>query len=80
MVLTFRPRTPVTYYLGSDPTQGTAEISKYTRALTSTGKRFKMRGINVAQFSPHQFWGYKDPILEDMSGPTPSASTASEPG
>ena len=63
------PAHPVTYYLGSDPTQGTAEISKYTRALTSTGKRFKMRGINVAQFSPHQFWGYKDPILAEMSGP-----------
>ena len=63
------PAHQVTYYLGSDPTQGTAEISKYTRALTSVGKRFKMRGINVAQYSPHQYWGYKDPILAEMSGP-----------
>ena len=63
------PAHQVTYYLGSDPTQGSAEISKYTRALTSTGKRFKMRGINVAQYSPHQYWGYKDPILAEMSGP-----------
>ena len=63
------PAHDVTWYLGSDPTQGTAEISKYARALTSTGKRFKMRGINIAQFSPHQYWGYKDPVLADMSGP-----------
>ena len=63
------PAHEVTWYLGSDPTQGTAEISKYARALTSTGKRFKMRGINIAQFSPHQYWGYKDPVLADMSGP-----------
>ena len=63
------PAHEVTWYLGSDPTKGTAEISKYARALTSTGKRFKMRGINIAQFSPHQYWGYKDPVLADMSGP-----------
>ncbi len=63
------PAHEVTWYLGSDPTQGTAEISKYARALTSTGKRFKMRGINIAQYSPHQYWGYKDPVLADMSGP-----------
>ena len=60
----------ITYYLGSDPNQGTVEISERARAFTATGKRLTIRGINIAHYAPHQSWALKgDPRLGDFSGP-----------
>lgn len=56
------PQDPLTYYLGSDPTQGITEISERPRAFTSVSKGLKIRGINFAHYSPHQRWDYNDPI------------------
>ena len=59
----------ITYYVGSDPTAGTTEISERSRAFTATGRHFVMKGVNVAQFSPNQVWDFKDPRLGSESGP-----------
>mgnify|MGYP000845700731 FL=1 len=59
----------VSYYLGSDPTAGTTEISQRTRAFTTTGENFKLQGINISQYAPNQTWGFKDPQLDDKAGP-----------
>ena len=59
----------ITYYVGSDPTAGTTEISERSRAFTATGRHFAMKGVNVAQFSPNQVWDFKDPRLGSESGP-----------
>ena len=61
----------ITYYLGSDPAAGTVEISERSRAFSAGGgtHHFTMRGINVAQFSPNHVWNFKDPRLDDKSGP-----------
>lgn len=61
----------ITYYIGQDPTAGTTEISERSRALTVTGENFAMKGINVAQYSPVQAWGFNDPTFgPHFSGPT----------
>ena len=62
----------ITYYIGSDPASGTVEISERSRAFSAGGTgrhHFTMRGINVAQFSPNHVWNFKDPRLDDKSGP-----------
>ncbi len=59
----------VTYYVGSDPTAGTTEISQRTRAFTAVNQGFSLKGINIAQYAPNQVWGFKDPVLGDLSGP-----------
>ena len=61
----------ITYYLGSDPASGTVEISERSRAFSTYGRKhhFTMRGINVSQFSPNHVWNFKDPRLDDKSGP-----------
>lgn len=61
----------ITYYLGSNPTVGTTEISERTRAFTTTldAHGFALKGINIAQYSPIQVWGFDDPQVHDMSGP-----------
>ena len=50
----------ITYYVGSDPTTGVTEISQRSRAFTSAGAGFNMKGINVAQYAPVQAWGFTD--------------------
>ena len=37
----------ITYYVGSDPTEGVTEISQRSRAFTAAGAGFNMKGINV---------------------------------
>ncbi|WP_298048207.1 WG repeat-containing protein [uncultured Cardiobacterium sp.] len=61
----------ITYYLGSDPASGTVEISERSRAFSTYGRKhhFTMRGINISQFSPNHVWNFKDPRLDDKSGP-----------
>ncbi|MDO4642817.1 MAG: WG repeat-containing protein [Cardiobacteriaceae bacterium] len=59
----------ITYYLGSNPHAGTVEISQRARAFTVVGRNFSMKGINVAQYSPNQVWGFNDPKMGDISGP-----------
>ena len=59
----------VTYYVGSDPTAGTTEISQRSRAFTSTGSGLAMKGVNVAQFAPNHAWDFNDPRLGKESGP-----------
>ncbi|MCL1961501.1 MAG: right-handed parallel beta-helix repeat-containing protein [Desulfovibrionaceae bacterium] len=41
-------------YIGNDPAGKTVEASEYERALTVTGANFKLLGINIAQYAPHQ--------------------------
>lgn len=50
----------ITYYVGSDPTEGVTEISQRSRAFTAAGAGFNMKGINVAQYAPVQAWGFTD--------------------
>ena len=59
----------ITYYIGSNPASGTVEISDRSRAFTTVGKHFTMRGINVSQYSPNQVWAFNDPRMGDISGP-----------
>ena len=59
----------ITYYVGSDPTAGTTEISQRSRAFTSTGSGLAMKGVNVAQFAPNHAWDFNDPRLGKESGP-----------
>lgn len=59
---------PITYYLGSDPTTGTTEVSRHARAFTASGKGFAMKGINIAQYSPVQEWGFEDPGGVEQTG------------
>ena len=51
----------ISYYIGKNPASGVTEISERARAFTSTGKNVSVKGINVAQYSPVQVWGFKDP-------------------
>ena len=61
----------ITYYVGSDPTTGTTEVSQRSRAFSVAGTvtGFKMKAINVAQYSPVQVWNFNDPTMSGIAGP-----------
>ena len=59
----------ITYYVGSDPTNATAEVSRNARAITVSAEGFNLKGINVAQYSPVQSWKLQnDPVFKDKAG------------
>ena len=60
----------ITYYLGSDPTAGTTEISQRHRAFSvgSTVTGFAMKAINVAQYAPLQSWKWDYQPANDQPG------------
>lgn len=59
----------VTYYVGSNPTAGLAEISERPRAFTAVSPNFSWKGINVAQYSPVQEWNFDSPKYPGINGP-----------
>ena len=58
----------ITYYLGSDPTAGTTEISERPRAFTSVSPNFTWKGINVAHYSQVQEWNFDSPKYPGLNG------------
>ena len=58
----------IIYYVGSDPTAGTTEISERPRAFTSVGANFAWKGINVSQYAPVQEWGFDSVKYPGLNG------------
>ena len=64
----------LTYYVGSDPSRGTTEITNRARAFSvggrnaDDGSNFTMKAINVAQYSPVQSWSWDRQLPDDQVG------------
>lgn len=61
----------VTYYVGTDPTSHSATISQRARALTVSGKGFKLLDVTLTQYAPVQVWSFNDPVMGYDAGPAP---------
>ena len=64
----------LTYYVGSDPSRGTPEITNRARAFSVGGRQaddgsdFTMKAINIAQYSPVQSWSWDRDLADDQVG------------